>query len=249
MSGSFGRMANPLGPGMPNPGTTGGAGPGGPPGGPVPAPPMGGSMPGNALAGGGASPPGLPPRSNAPGGGASGLGMMPSGLDGVRKTLEGRHGELKAASDQLGKALSQLDHMRKGLERLADKGDMVTSEDIIHEAGKLVGHGIDPMALAGILAEMPQQGGGEALGGWVMSHAIQAATTEQQVMMAHTMVKSHLAASAVHMITAHDTGAMLAGPEPQEPGDGGNALGASPATPEAGGAPMGGALGMGGPRA
>jgi hypothetical protein len=205
MSGAL-RLANPLGNGVPNPGTTGGAGPGGPAAGAPPPPPGG-----NPLMPGG-------PGPNGPG---AGNGGMPTSLADIHQTLHGAHGQAKAAYDQTGKALGILDHMRQGLERLADKGDMVTPEDIISEAGKLVAHGIDPMALAGVLAEMPEQGGGEALGGWVMSHAIQAAQAEQQVMAAHEAARHQMGVTALHVIMAHDAGhrAPMPGSEPMADGD------------------------------
>lgn len=209
MSGALGQLASPLGRGMPNPGTTGGMGPGGAPAGPPPI----GSNGGNSLNGGG----------SAPGNGSGNGGPMPTSFGGIHQVLHGAHGQAKAAYDQTGKALGILDHMRKGLERLSDKGDMVTSEDIISEAGKLVAHGIDPMALAGILAEMPQEGGGEALGGWIMSHAIQAAQAEAQVMAAHEAARHQMGVTALHVIMAHDAGhrvGMMGGGEASASADG-----------------------------
>src|SRR4249920_3249111 len=138
MSESVGRLANPLGPGMPMPGD---------------APP--GMSSGRA-----------PRPSGTPGGGgvAPRLGpQMPTGLDGAMQALQKGHGQAKAAFEQTSRAVAMMDHVRKGLEKLSNRGDMVTPEDVIAEASKLVAHGIDPAALAGILADMPQEGGGEAL--------------------------------------------------------------------------------------
>jgi hypothetical protein len=163
------------------------------------------------------------------------------------QALQKGHGQARAAFEQTSKAVTQMDHVRKGLERLSDRGDMVTPEDVIAEASKLVAHGIDPAALASILADMPQEGGGEALGGWVTAHAVSAAQAEQQLMQARAVAQHELGVSAVHMLTAHDVHRAVTGPGPQ-PGpeasaDGGNALGASGAPPPP--TPMGGSLGLG----
>jgi len=213
MSGSAGRLANPLGPGVPVPG--GGSAD-------MPPPPPSGGPPMGAGAGGalGAGSPMGPP--GGPSGG--GMGMMPSSLEGAKKALQQQNGQARAAFQQTGKALNQIDHMRKGLERLSDKGDMVRPEDVIHEASKLVAHGIDPMALAGVLADMPQQGGGEALGGWVMGHAIQAVQTEQMLMKAHAVARHDLGISAMHLLAAHAVGDRMTPVPPPEEMDGGNAL-------------------------
>lgn len=193
---------------------------GAPPGGPqvdMPEPrlpgrlgtPGGGGTPAGSL--GNALAPAGPQVAPGPGGtpmpGAG--GPMPSGLDGVTNVLQKAHGQAKAMFENTTKNLARIDAIRKGLERLSDKGDVVTTEDIIEEAGKLVGHGIDPNALAGLLADMPQEGGGEALGGWVATHAITAAAAEQQLLVAHNVARHQMGVAAMHAITANDAGANI----------------------------------------
>lgn len=200
MSGSTANLANPLGPGVPMPG-----------GAPVTTPGPGAAPPGggNAL---------------APGAGGGG---MPSSPEALTKVLQQHYGEAKTRYQETGKSLGLLDHVRKSLERLADKGDMVTQEHVIDEAGKLVGHGVEPMALAGLLADMPQEGGGEALGGWVQGHAIAAAQGEQQLLVAHNVARHEMGVAAMHMLAGHTLGARLA-PPTDERMDGGNQLDAGP---------------------
>lgn len=137
---------------------------------------------------------------------SGGVGDLPSpdrSFDGTRKTLMQQHTRSVAQFDQTTKALKKLDAIRKGLERLQDKQDLVTMDDVVDEAGKLVAHGIDPMALAGMLADAPQQGGGEALGGWVASHAQTAAMGEQRLMIQNNIARHQMAVSAIHLLTAH----------------------------------------------
>ena len=153
---------------------------------------------------------------------------MPSpnmSFDGSRRTLMQEHMRNKAAYAATSKALKQLDVIRKGLSKLADKQDMVTLDDVIEEAGKLVSHGIDPVSLAGILAEAPQEGGGEALGGWVASHAQTAMQAEQQMTVQRNLIQHQMGVSATHLLMAHANAQhMLGGISP--PMGQGNELGA-----------------------
>jgi len=112
----------------------------------------------------------------------------------------------KAMYDQTGKAIRQVDAIRKELEKLADKQDMVTMEDVIAAAGRLVGHGLDPLALAGILADAPQDGGGAALGGWVQSHAQAAMEGEQKLLALHDSNAHEMGVAAAHVMMVNEMG-------------------------------------------
>ena len=189
-----------------------------------------------------------PGASGTPGGGGSPAPQllrhrMPTGLEGATQALVQGHGQAKAAYEETSKALVKVDYVRQALDRLADKGDMVTPEGVIAEASKLVAHGLDPAMLAGILADMPQEGGGEALGAWVTGHAVTMAQMEQQLSQARAVAQHNLGVAAVHVLTAHDVGRAVAGPEPEAPATGGNSLGGQGAPP--GPTPMGGSLGLG----
>lgn len=141
-----------------------------------------------------------PPGDPLAGGAASLMGQP------LQDTLTQHMKRAKAAFDVTGKALKQLDLMRKSLERLSDKQDMVQLDDIIEEAGKLVSHGIDPVALAGILADAPQEGGGEALGGWVAGHAQSAMQAEQNLIQQHNQNAHEMGVAALHSMMASVSG-------------------------------------------
>lgn len=160
-----------------------------------------------------------PPQPLGPaagsGGGASpltsgGVAAPPQGGS-LQDQIKSHMKRAKAAFDNTGRALKQIDLIRQGLDKLGDKQDMVTMEDIVHEAGKLVSHGIDPIAMAGVLADAPQEGGGEALGGWVASHAQMAMQAEQQLIAQHNANAHEMGQAALHdmMLTtmAHQQGA------------------------------------------
>lgn len=70
-----------------------------------------------------------------------------------------------------------LDHIREGMDRLTRLGDLVTPEDVISEAGKMVGHGVPAPTMAEILSEMPDQGG-QGLAAWIKMHDLNITHTE-----------------------------------------------------------------------
>lgn len=164
-------------------------------------------MPGGAPGGGGNAPAQAQPQT------AGGQFMS---FNDSRDALGQQHMRNVALYQSTGKALKQLDVIRKGLEHLSDKQDVVTMEDVVEEAGKLVAHGIDPVALAGVLADAPQEGGGEALGGWVASHAQTAMAAEQQLIFQHNLAKHNMGVSGLHMLMAHANGQAIADGMPQE---------------------------------
>lgn len=209
MSGTAGpiglnQLQRPLGRGMPLPGgdvvdmpqnrmTLPGGGPGG-----------GGSGPERRMTMGNMQQLVAQPSPNAAGPQSTPGGMAPPAS--LQDQLTSHMKRAKAAFDVTGKAIKQLDLIRKGLERLSDKQDMVTLDDIIHEAGQLVSHGIDPVAMAGVLADAPQEGGGEALGGWVASHAQNAAQAEQGLIAQHEQNTHDMGVAALHSMMAVVTG-------------------------------------------
>ena len=148
-----------------------------------------------------------PPQARSSGG----IGDLPSSFNDSRTTLMQEHGRAKAMFKDATENLRKLDALRKSLDKLSDKQDMVTMEDIVHEAGKLVTHGLDPVALAGVLADAPQEGGGEALGGWVASHAQTAAMGEQQLLVQRDLAKHQVLTSGMHLLMAHANAEAMTG--------------------------------------
>jgi len=149
-------------------------------------------------------------------------GGMPTS-ESLQDQLTSQMKRAKASFDAAGKALKQVDAVRKGLSNLADKQDMVTLEDVIHEFGKLAAHGLDPVGLAGIIADAPSQGGGEALGGWVAGRAQMAMQGEQQLISLRNNSAHEMGVAALHSMMAAVAGHKL--PNPQDPGtDPGNDL-------------------------
>ena len=132
---------------------------------------------------------GIPP-------GSAGPKAQPSLLD----QLTGLHDEAKAKVDGLKKVLGRFDALRGGFARLGAKADIVTPEDVIEEAGKLVGHGIPPAVLAGYLADMPTES--VALAGWVAQQKQSAETREAQAQEALKGAQHELGVAALHGLQA-----------------------------------------------
>jgi hypothetical protein len=145
---------------------------------------------------------------------SGGIGDLPDSFNNSRNTLMQEFGRAKAAYADTKKALKGVDLVRKGLEHLSDKQDMVTMEDIISEAGKLVAHGLDPVALAGVLASAPVNGGGEALGGWIASHAQAAMRGEQALLAQHNLNRYQVSVAGIHLLMAHANAQKMTGMVP-----------------------------------
>lgn len=114
--------------------------------------------------------------------------------------------------------VAQIERLRAGLDRLLEKGDMVTQEDVLDEMSELVARGADPKMFAAIMAGNPQGGlppmpsGGQALAGWLSTTEQQViAPYEQQLAGALALTQHQLGVSAMHKIIQHRAGQMVQG--------------------------------------
>jgi hypothetical protein len=140
------------------------------------------------------------------------LGQAPSAAAAARVSQALQSSDVAAAHfSSLGKALKEINNIREGLTRLSKLADTVTQEDVMEEAGKLVARGSEPMRLAGFLADMPAEGGGSALAGWIAEHAQTAAQTEQKVLQMYEQARYELGVTASHALRAAST---MPGPAP-----------------------------------
>lgn len=122
--------------------------------------------------------------------------------------LEQFHGQMAAHSAKLGEADQTLQKTRGELAKLASMGDAVTPEDVIKGAGALVAHGLSPIAMASLLADMPE--GGVALQGWVQQHLQGLEQREQQLSQVQGQVRHQQTQAALHLL-ARDHVAQSAG--------------------------------------
>src|SRR3954471_9310427 len=132
------------------------------------------------------------------------------------------HDKVKAQFQHVGEVGKNLSGVSNILDGLVKLGDVVTEDDVVKAAGKIVGKGLlAANAMAGILAGMPENGGGEALAGWIAQHDQEIKQQQMQVEQLHEAVGHQLAVSAHHVI-----GEALGGPMVEAPDA--NALGAMP---------------------
>ena len=116
---------------------------------------------------------------------ASGGGPMD-----VVGNIEAAWKNANAQHSKLLESAKRLDVMRAELDSLMKLGDSVEVEEVIEGAGKLVGAGMGADEVAGLLAQMPTQGG-EALAGWIKQQ-------DQAVRMGEQQMKQQLKTSAIH---------------------------------------------------
>lgn len=151
-----------------------------------------------------------------------------SGMDALHEMTRSRYDKLAAAK-------SMLEKVKNELLPLAKMGDTVSQDDVIKAAGKLVGHGLGASAVAGILADMPQDG--QALAAWVAQHVIGIQQREAQLKPVLTATQHELGVHALQLLAAHSIhgqaeapGALPgppAGAESADPSAADNPLGAS----------------------
>lgn len=116
------------------------------------------------------------------------------------------------------KGMNQYVLLKRELTSLAQMGDMVTADDVVNSAGKLVAAGFDPRKMATLLADMPE--GGQALSAWLGKTAAQATINHAKLSQTHEGFRHNLGIEAMKSLGAQH----IAGPDPSIPlAAGGNA--------------------------
>ena len=123
----------------------------------------------------------------------------------------------KAQFQKASESMSRLEAVRKAMDKLADLGDSVSPEDVIKEAGTLVGSGFSPQALAQLLSQMPTDAG-QGLQAWVGQQE-QRVQQQEQAMAPQMEQSSHLlgVAALTHLKVLHSQGVGAAQPSPEVP--------------------------------
>jgi hypothetical protein len=152
----------------------------------------------------------------------------------VKSPIEQLHSQIKARYQHIGKVETHLNSVSSELDKLTEMGDSITEADVINGAGKLVGSGnVSAQEMAGILADMPQQGGPMTLASWVSQH--DAAVKKQQFQLSQVKDQArHALGVSAHRVIAAALGGQL-GRNGVNPG-GGRAV--SAATGTSGGNPL-----------
>lgn len=117
--------------------------------------------------------------------------------------LEANYSKAMAAEQMLGVARSQLD-------KLAALGANVSMDDLVKSGAKLVAGGLDPTAVASMLADAPS-GSSELLAEWVTQQDLMLHQREAQLKLATRDLKYHMGIAGMHMLaqgTAQSAGAL-----------------------------------------
>lgn len=107
---------------------------------------------------------------------------------------------LQAQFAKSGKALRLVGGFESQLEKLQKLGDTVSPDDVVEAAGKMVDQGADPLALAGLLADMPDGGG--AIAGWLAQHTAALAAQKSQLAAVHEALRHQLGVTSLHALTS-----------------------------------------------
>ena len=172
------------------------------------------------------------PMNNGLGGGAVGaapLPAQPSDSDGgtpFQQSATKHHASMRDQYQQAKDATSVMTKVRKAMDKITALGDNVTFDDLIRMSGDLVIAGLDPKAVAALIADAPQ--GGDALHGWLQMHDQTLRQTEELGARAHAVQQHRLGVAAIHELMAHH----LAEGQGQQP-----IAAAAPASPNSLGAP------------
>lgn len=128
------------------------------------------------------------------------------------QALKETHETASAQFGKLSQAGAMLDQARQQLTSLTRLGDMVTSEDVIKAAGRLVAAGLSPMAMAKLLSDMPSEG--PQLQNWLGEHVAQISQREAQLAPVLAAARHDLGVSAMRSLMGHSAGL----PEQGSPG-------------------------------
>ena len=157
-----------------------------------------------------------------------------AGLSPFQQEAQQNHQAAKDQYSQVKDANSMLSKVRKSMDKLVALGDNVSMDDVIRMSGDLVIAGLDPKAVASLLADAPE--GGEALHGWLSMHEQTLLQQEQQMQQASAVSRHRLGVSAMHELVAHH----LADGQQSAPPAGADAGGGAAPAPNALGAPSNG---------
>jgi hypothetical protein len=138
----------------------------------------------------------------------------PAGVPGAHPLISGMsalHDLSRAKFDKLSDAKAMLEKVKSELLPLAKMGETVSQEDVIKAAGKMVGHGLGASAVAGLLADMPQDG--QPLAAWVAQHMIGVQQREAQLQPVLAKAQHELGVHAIQLLAAH----RMHGPAPSGP--------------------------------
>lgn len=117
--------------------------------------------------------------------------------------LEDAHAYHKAVHQKISNADRLIKRMREEIDKLVLMGDVVSPEDVVAAAGRVVGHGVPAKEMASLLASMPTQAG-QGLAQWVQLQHGQLQQQEAVVAQAKEVALHRMGVSGVRALAASD---------------------------------------------
>lgn len=136
-------------------------------------------------------------------------------------SMEQQHAQSRAQLNKLEEVAARQRAVREQMNHLKTLGDLVSEEDVVSAASKIVAAGVPPMEIATILADMPS--GAEALKEWIVGQEAQFAQKEAQLGAMMGMIRHNTGLAALRLLAAESFGNMLPPGVPPQ---------ANPLTPE-----------------
>jgi hypothetical protein len=118
-------------------------------------------------------------------------------------SLEDDFERSQAAYEAASAAKEKLDAMQHELTQLGKKADVVTGDEVIQAAGRLIAKGLDVTQMASLLADMPSQNG-QLLAEWLGSQKAEVDQAQAQFAPVYEVVKHDMGITALRLM-AHNT--------------------------------------------
>lgn len=121
--------------------------------------------------------------------------------------MEQQHEQSRAQLSKLEEIAQRQRAVREQMNHLKTLGDLVSEDDVVNSASKIVAAGVPPMSVATLLADMPS--GAEALKEWIVGQEAQFAQKEAQMNQIMGMVRHNTGLAALRLLAAESFGNML----------------------------------------
>lgn len=126
----------------------------------------------------------------------------------MAEAMNQQHQQMRAQLDKIEEQAERQRVVREQLNHLKTLGDLVSEDDVVKSASKIVAAGAPPMMIAGLLADMPS--GAEALKEWIVGQEKVFAQKEAQMSQVLGGLRHQTGLAALRLLAADSFGGMMA---------------------------------------
>lgn len=130
------------------------------------------------------------------------------------EAMDQQHRQTRAQLDKLEEQAARQRVVREQLNYLKTLGDLVSEEDVVKSASKIVASGTPPMMMATLLADMPS--GSEAIRDWIAGQEKAFAQKEAQMSQVLGGLRHQTGLAALRLLAADSFGGMMAPGAPSQ---------------------------------